>query len=484
MCFLFVAALGFGLRMHQLGARPMHTDEAVNAYVLGQTLAGHPFHYDAKDRHGPALAALALPLVRLQGARSFADLTEAGLRLTPVLAGTLTLLLFGAAVDIFGFAPCLIAAALTAVAPLPLYYDRYFIHEPLLAAATLLLLLAACGLWSCTTAWRAALAGAAIAMMLATKETAVLNLTALAIAGCCSRFWLGKGELADQRQALCAAIVAAATFLLIGIAFYSWFGRDWHGLRELLRAIPRVLSRVRGEGHQKPFWYYLQLLASGRSGLALSCLAVTGAVLALRSRTNRGLFALSCYGLTLVMLYSVIPYKTPWLALTVWVPFALLAGFSIDTAFRRAWATNQRRLLIPVLVAACLTLTAAIRSDTRRWVYVRPADEDNPYAYAHTGEDLLDLPAGIDRLAQERSIASPRIAVIAEDPWPLPWYLRHLPGTGYFQPGQDPGSADFYITSTEAVEQYQAQLHNLRPEFFGVRPGVLILVWSRDRAQP
>ncbi len=96
----------------------------------------------------------------------------------------------------------------------------------------------------------------------------------------------------------------------------------------------------------------------------------------------------------------------------------------------------------------------------------------------------MDLPAAIDRLAQERGIASPRIAVIAADPWPLPWYLRHLPQTGYFQPGQNPGSVDFSVTSTEAAEQYQAQLRDLRPEFFGVRPGVLILVWSRDRAQP
>ena len=27
------------------------------------------------------------------------------------------------------------------------------------------------------------------------------------------------------------------------------------------------------------------------------------------------------------------------------------------------------------------------------WVFQFPADEKNPYAYAHTGEDLLRLPA-------------------------------------------------------------------------------------------
>jgi len=112
--FLLVALLGLLLRLPQLGARPMHTDEAVNAYIVGQLLAGETYTYDPRDRHGPALAGFALPLVRLQGAKAFSDLTESQLRLTTVLAGTVTILLFGAAVEMFGFVACLIAALLFA----------------------------------------------------------------------------------------------------------------------------------------------------------------------------------------------------------------------------------------------------------------------------------------------------------------------------------------------------------------------------------
>src|SRR5450631_4583062 len=100
--FLAVALFGLLLRLPQLGARPMHTDEAVNAYIVGQLLAGQTFAYDPQDRHGPVLAALAWPLVRMQGVRAFSDLTESELRLTTVLAGTVTILLFGAAVEVFG----------------------------------------------------------------------------------------------------------------------------------------------------------------------------------------------------------------------------------------------------------------------------------------------------------------------------------------------------------------------------------------------
>src|SRR3954453_5666644 len=117
--FILLALVGLAVRLPQLGARPMHTDEAVNAYIVGQLLAGEPFSYNPKDRHGPALAAIALPLAKMQGARAFSGLTEWDLRLTSVFAGSVTILLFGAAVEVFGFLPCVMAALLFAVAPLP-----------------------------------------------------------------------------------------------------------------------------------------------------------------------------------------------------------------------------------------------------------------------------------------------------------------------------------------------------------------------------
>jgi hypothetical protein len=119
-----------------------------------------------------------------------------------------------------------------------------------------------------------------------------------------------------------------------------------------------------------------------------------------------------------------------------------------------------------------------IARDTHQRVFALPADETNPYAYAQTTEDLLGLPALIELVAHQNAIAAPRIAVIASDPWPLPWYLRHYSEVGFWQPGQQVAQADFYITSAEAADQYGDQLKNLHPDFFGVRPGVLVVLWS------
>jgi len=66
--FVTVALLAFAVRLPQLGERPMHTDESVNAYLTGALLARESFHYDPQDRHGPALFVVAEPLVRLLGA--------------------------------------------------------------------------------------------------------------------------------------------------------------------------------------------------------------------------------------------------------------------------------------------------------------------------------------------------------------------------------------------------------------------------------
>jgi hypothetical protein len=123
---------------------------------------------------------------------------------------------------------------------------------------------------------------------------------------------------------------------------------------------------------------------------------------------------------------------------------------------------------------------ALIARDTLQRVFLHPADETNPYAYAHTSEDILDISPEIERSARQNGIAAPRVAVIAQDSWPLPWYLRHFSQVGFWQPGQPVGEADFYITSSDAAELYKDQLKRFRPEFFGVRPGVLILLWSPE----
>ena len=368
------------LRLPQLGVRPMHTDESINAYQTGQLLSGKEYHYDPRDRHGPALLELTLPLVRLEGANKFSDLTEAQLRLAPALVGSATVLLFGAAVELFGFIPSLVAAFLFAFAPLPVYYSRYFIHETLFVSATLSLIISGGRAGQKESLGLAALAGGCAALMLACKETAVLHFFALGLALVIGRQLRTPAKLPPAKIWLTGAI----TFLVTGILLFTWFGQNWSALGDLFRAAPHLAARAGGEGHQKSFWYYLVLLASGWSGALLLVLAIGGSTIVWQKKT-RGCLAI--YALVILFIYSAIPYKTPWLALNFWLPLTLLAGFTVE----RAWLTKSSISNRATILICGGALGLLVAHDTWQRVFLKPADEKNPYSYAHTTEDLLGL---------------------------------------------------------------------------------------------
>ena len=490
----------------------MHTDESINAYIIGQLLAGQPFHYDPQDRHGPALAAVTLPLVKLEGAKSFAGLTESQLRLSPVLAGTATVLLLGAGVEMFGFVACFVAALLFAFAPLPVYYNRYFIHESLFVAATLGLILSGWRTVRDKSVLYAALAGFCGALMLACKETAPLHFLALAIAafgvrrhdcafplgdmspsskaGTCPRTPKKTFEFPAWKIILTGFLV----FLFTTVLLFTWFGQNWRVFVDLFRAVPHLAARAGGEGHEKPFWYYVKLLCDGWSGGFILALAGLGIFLILFKRRGRSSgepgflpidgggqpqpslhFFSVIYGIGIFIVYSLIPYKTPWLALNFWLMIALLAGMAVEWT----WFATGKFSWRAVIVAGLIGLGFLMAHDTRKRVFVEPADENNPYAYAHTVEDLLGLPERIAALSQQENLAQPRIAVVAADAWPLPWYLRKYSQVGFWQPGQETGAADFYITSLEAAGIMGDRLtNNFNAEYFGLRPEVLIILWT------
>ena len=130
-----------------------------------------------------------------------------------------------------------------------------------------------------------------------------------------------------------AALIATArlVFIFTSILLFTWFGQNWPALADLLRAIPNFAARAGGEGHEKPFWYYVRLLAGGWSGAVdPASAAAVGFFRAIRSPASRARFVLAIYALLVIVIYSAIPYKTPWLALNFWLPLAILAGLAVE----------------------------------------------------------------------------------------------------------------------------------------------------------
>jgi uncharacterized protein (TIGR03663 family) len=465
-----VCGLALVLRLVNLADRPMHTDEAVNALLLGQVLAGQPYIYDSSDRHGPLLVAFTLPAVMLTGQRSFAALDETVLRAVPAIISGLTPALFALLASMLGRRVVLIAATLWAIAPLPLYFGRYFIHESIFVSANLALAGCAWQAWRRDSRAWAAAAGLALGVMAGCKETVVLNLAALtgavAVALLATRGGAARGGDAARRL-LRLVPWALGVVAVLFVASYSWAGAHWDGPGDFLGSFSRFSRRAGGEGHQKPWWYYQTCLGPGWPGAITGCAALFGAANLLHVRRQPGVW-LALWTAATFVVYSIIPYKTPWLALNLWLPFSLLAAAAVETE-EPAW-------MPPLLITVLLGVAAWGGSQALRFPLAAP------YAYAHTSRALPDLAFRAASLAGPRTATTTRIAVVAADPWPLPWYLRREPGVIYVSdPFADPGPANVFVTDAGDTTRMEAHLLGRRPQFFEQRPHVELALWPPRR---
>jgi hypothetical protein len=333
-----------------LDARPMHADEAILADITATLRLHHSWTYSAADYHGPVLPTL--------GAAVPFEISEITLRSVPVVAGIALAIAVG---HIFG----LPAGLLVALSPALVYWSRFYIPEMLLALFSALWLFS---IQQARTTRQWAVAGSIAALMLATKETALLAFLAAAAA------WVLARRPAPQSRhlALMSLIAAAlaAAFLTIGF-------RQWNQLPLLPSAL---LTRAAGAGHEHPIWWYFSVLRWELLAIPLAALA-----------WKRDRF-LASYALVLAALYSLIPYKTPWCAVQFWWPVLVLAAAKPKPAYALS------------AVFAAVTLFTA-----------------NPYAYAQTLPEALEVPKRIAALAGP---TTPIQFFSTQNLWPLPWYLR------------------------------------------------------------
>ena len=489
--FLIVLVLltagAFLLRSPFRGIRPFHADESVHAVKFRDIWEHGRYRYDPNEFHGPTLYYAALPIVKWFHRQNFADTREGDYRLVTVFFGAALIPLFALFANGIGKRAVLIAGLFCAVSPAFVFYSRYYIQEIPLAFFTLAFLGCA---WryrrSPHFGWAIG-AGLCAGLMIATKETAALSfaagLAAFALTNRMSRkenLRGGRDRGVDRRDrrgvenaslggvpptvlpdgttridsppianalpipslagvgagggglAVGAAIVAACLFL-------SGFGSNWRGPLDYFRAYTPWLKRAGGtEMHRHGAAYYLQILCwSHTQGHAvyseglIVALALIGIAAAFANRVK---FSVPSVGLTrfialytlfLTLIYSVTPYKTPWCLLTFLTGLILLAGVGADVLLRVVPGKIAKAVVAVLLLIGAYQL----EGQAKRASYTAYADPENPYVYAQTVPDVLNLYQRMNDLAE----ASPQhnqtvIQVAASDGyyWPLPWYLRPL----------------------------------------------------------
>jgi len=423
------------LRFDDLSERPMHADEATGARIMAKRMEGEGGEFNPKHYHGPLLADLTMPVCLLRGESTWKDLSKLSLRIVTATAGLLLILVPLMWRRRIGDVAALAAATLLAVSPLLVYFSRMFIHE------SLLVLCGAALMGVCLAFPRWGLPGVLLGLMFAAKESFAISVLA----------WGGAIGLLllQERKALTRDVigywisthgkglaVSAAAAAVTALICYT------HGFTHLKGAVDAVRTYFVYEtvgGHDKPWDYYLRLLALPQKsagvwwyGTPVVLLALFAYALSWTGKVEpaqrRWIQLLAHSAAAHLVIYSLFAYKTPWLACFPWALVCWLAGMAfVNFGSRARW--------LQALLALFLAATLWTQWKQTRMACVRlHSDARNPYAYVPTRPDVEKMEEWFDELRTLVGAKSlNRAAVVGSGYWPLPWYLRGFDQVGYWQ---------------------------------------------------
>ena len=512
------------MRTADLAGSPFHFDEATQARIVAAqfpgdaksgTMAFNPHHF-----HGPLPINAAVVSAKIAGEESWLSLTKLTLRIVPALSGIAVVLLMLASAPLIGRIAALAAAAFAAVSPFLVHYSRLFIHEDLLVfflGGALLLLgwhvrFRATLYGKHTVAWASCpcetihqdmgrmpmpqelfdqmpgepgnvhtrvplwTVGICLGLAAATKETFALTPVTWALAA----VWIYRPATATLRQLLPQILAAGAAFIAVVVFFYSDFGRHPGGVWDF---VSTYWSYQTGEGHEKPLLYYanLFLLPSHHGRLwwwqgGIFVLAIIS-IFQKPDATRVPSAARFCFlsGLIQAGVYSLLPYKTPWLMLVPWLHILLAAGIG---------AAALLQLSPRVRVAAGIALAALLAfQGLQAWrvAFKYPSDARNPFAYVPTAPGLETWTARSIAWLNASGWIGEMVSVIGPRYWPLPWYFRGLPKVGYWPTPPDGLASHALVVAmpefAPALSEQLADSHVAIPE--GLRSDTPVLLFVR-----
>lgn len=496
--FLLIILGALLSRLLLLGVRPMHHDEANQAVKFGNLLEKGEYRYDRNDHHGPSLYYLTLPFAWIFSGTTFASTDEFTLRFVPAAFGVGLILLLLLLKNGLNQGAVIFAGLFAAISPCMVFYSRFYIQEILFVFFIL---------GAITAGWRytqsrspgwAAAAGLFVGLMYATKETCIIAFGA--IFGALVLTWASQSG-PDRRKKPSSLPSISHLFLFLGTAIlvsfllYSSFFLNLKGPLDSVLAFVTYFSRA-GEAslHSHPWYYYLKMLAFSKYGTGpawseslILVLALGGSVAAFRIKPKEDFNPLFIrfiffYTLLTTAVFSLIPYKTPWNLLPFYIGFILLAGTGAVFIIN----ASKSMLLRGVIVLALGFCVLNLGYQSYRANFKFYADPCNPYVYAPTSTDFMNLVKRIQDLSSHHPHHNQMLIKVITDPdetWPLPWYLRSFGRVGYWQEVNAAGElADvpLIISSIDKINELKSHMqNNYQSEFYGLRPEVLLAVHIR-----
>jgi uncharacterized protein (TIGR03663 family) len=466
--FLILVLLAAFYRFPDLTLRPLHCDEGTNADQLGMLLEHNHYAYISEEFHGPTLHYLSLISSWLQGVHRYVDVSEKTLRLTPVIFGVLLVAAQALLIPYIGLPAAAVSALLMAISPAMVYYSRYYIHEMLLVFFSYGLLMTCIFYARKPMALWAVCAGTFLGLMYATKETWIINLFSMSAAlflvlileGASGKRLQSLNTLIKARHLL-AALLAA---IVVSALFLSSFLQNPQGLVDSITAYRTYFSRGIGIDtfHVHPWYFYLKRLIyfhfPGKpiwTEALILILAVLGVIAGFTKKRIPGVdptllrfFAL--YASLLTVIYSLVPYKTPWCLLGFLHLMIILGGVGI------IWLCHILRPPLARISISALLVLAMFHMGWEAWAenFKYETDPCNPYVYAHTSKDIFRIVQRLQNIAKAHpdGFAMPIQVVSPTNLWPLPYYLRQYSNVGWWTGVSDTAPNAPVILATPDME--------------------------------
>jgi uncharacterized protein (TIGR03663 family) len=472
------------LRLLFLTLKPLHHDEGVNGNFLVTLFRTGFYHYDPANYHGPSLYYIALIPTALNNLLHWGHgLSTFAIRLVTAAFGVGVVWLMLCLRRYLGNTGSLAAAAFAMVSPGFVYFSRYFIHEILFVFFSLGVIVA--WLWYRDTgkSLYLILGSASAALLYATKETWIITMAVWLIAIPCTMFYLRlRGRTGEQRQTDgkdCLSsenkklyLTAAGLFVVIGVLLYSSFFTNPKGILDSVRTFTYWTKTGENGIYNREWWTYFSWMWSEEAPiLVLGMLGVLVALIQARSY-----FTVFCafWSMGIFAAYSLVPYKTPWLTLSLILPLVVMAGYLVEQAFQPGL-----RALTAMIAGLALAGSLYQAIDVS---FVNYDNDAYIYVYAHTNRDFLNLVDEIDSIAAKSSTKKDiGITVMSPEHWPMPWYLREYTHVGYWGhivPTSEPIVIALQSQAAEVEQQLNGKYHVFSSHV--LRPGNTLVMFVRN----
>jgi uncharacterized protein (TIGR03663 family) len=442
LLFAAILILALALRLPNLAQRPMHTDEAVHAIKFGSLLENNDYKYDPYEYHGPTLNYFTLVPAWLSNAKNLVDVSEVHLRLVTLFFGLLLIPGFLFLRKELGDSAVLAGAFLTTISPAFVFYSRYYIQEMLFTAFSFYMLVFVFKFLQKPILLWAILGGTSIGLFFATKETCIISFGALILS--VLFIVLRKKTFKFEKKTLSYVLLGFSAFAAVSIIFYSSFLSYPKGIVDSLLTFKTYLGRGVGEhqAHLYPWYYYFKWILFNKMPGSPFWTEAFVVVLALfgmihnyrsnKSETNKSLSAyLLIFAGALILIYSVIPYKTPWSMLSWYHILIVFGGIGMAGLLKLSSGKISKSIVSVLLILGSAHLVYQVILQNGKY----SSDISNPYVYAHTHPDIYHIKDKIGATsAAHKDGKNMYIEVICPggDYWPLPWYLREYPNVAYW----------------------------------------------------